>query len=219
MTTSPMMDRIVNLHPINRLLLSLIAAAVAYLLVSRDSSLLYRTLVPWESATLCYLSLSWLTALMITRERIASLADEEDVGRTVIFFLVIGATTASLVAIALLLADVRGHAPHLLAGDVALAVTSVLSSWLLTHTTYAFHYARDYYRGEDGGLEFPGKEPPNYWDFAYFSFVIGMTFQVSDVEISSSGIRRVVLGHSLLSFVFNTVILALSINLIAGLVH
>ena len=101
----------------------------------------------------------------------------------------------------------------------------MVSSWFLIHTVFAMHYAHGYYRDEDegpdfasaGGLEFPNEKEPDFLDFAYFSFVIGMTCQVSDVQVSSQGMRRLALVHGLLSFVFNTVILALSINLASGL--
>jgi uncharacterized membrane protein len=100
----------------------------------------------------------------------------------------------------------------------------VVASWTVTHTVFALHYAHHYYGdgpapGADddrGGLAFPGEEPPDYWDFLYFSFVVGMTCQVSDVQVTSRAMRRMTLMHGVLSFFFNTVILALSVNLLAG---
>jgi uncharacterized membrane protein len=110
---------------------------------------------------------------------------------------------------------------------VGLAGLTILCSWFMTHTMFALHYAHGYYsvadpaedeRSDVGGLEFPGDcHEPDYWDFLYFSFVIGMTFQTSDVAISRRKLRRLTLGHSILAFFFNTVILALSINIMAGL--
>jgi uncharacterized membrane protein len=96
----------------------------------------------------------------------------------------------------------------------------VVSSWCLTHTVYTLRYAHLYYRDDatgEGGLTFPGEDCPNYFDFAYFAFTVGMCFQVSDVVICSAAIRRAVLGHSLLSFAYNTAILALALNLLFGL--
>lgn len=101
----------------------------------------------------------------------------------------------------------------------------MIFSWFLIHTIFAMHYAHSFYRqidegGDRGdGLNFPGCDEPDFLDFAYFSFVIGMTFQVSDVAITSSRIRRISLVHALLSFLFNTVILALAINIASGLVQ
>ena len=103
---------------------------------------------------------------------------------------------------------------------VLIAVGSMISSWALVHTLYTFHYAHLYYKTKGGkGLDYPGDEKPDYLDFAYFSFVMGCTFQVSDVEISSKEIRRVALFHGLLSFALNTFVVALTINIIAGLIH
>jgi uncharacterized membrane protein len=99
-----------------------------------------------------------------------------------------------------------------------------LCSWFLIHTMFAIHYAHEYYlravKREDsaGGLQFPSEDAPDYWDFMYFSFVIGMTSQVSDVAIASRHLRRVSLVHGILAFFFNTTILATGINLVAGLV-
>jgi uncharacterized membrane protein len=107
---------------------------------------------------------------------------------------------------------------------VPITVAGMLLSWIMVHTLFAFHYAHDYYMPHKtdktrhtGGLDFPGNERPDYIDFAYFSFVIGCTFQVSDIEISSKKIRRLVFVHQLISFGLNTFVLALSINLVASL--
>ncbi len=100
-------------------------------------------------------------------------------------------------------------------------VFAVASAWALVHTTFALHYARLYYpdpeEGEPSGLDFPGSQKPDYFDFAYLSFMIGTAFQGSDVEVSSGPMRRVVLAHAVLSFIFNTVILALVINVVFDL--
>jgi uncharacterized membrane protein len=111
-------------------------------------------------------------------------------------------------------------------GHLLLAGGTVVSSWILIHTAFTLHYAHAYYRLQDddvtslegSGVEFPSEKEPDFLDFAYFSFVIGMTCQVSDVQISGRNIRRMALVHGLLSFLFNTVILALTINLASGLV-
>jgi uncharacterized membrane protein len=112
---------------------------------------------------------------------------------------------------------------------VGFAILSVALSWIMIHTIFAIRYTHLYYnlmyeermsqKEHKGGLIFPSDEPPDYFDFAYFSFVIGMTWQVSDVQITSKRIRRIVLLHALLSFLYNTVILALSINIISNLIQ
>jgi uncharacterized membrane protein len=103
-----------------------------------------------------------------------------------------------------------------------LAETTILLSWIFAHTVFAVHYAHDYYtdldRKRDPGLSFPGDDDtPDYWDFMYFSFVVGMTCQVSDVQVTRDHWRRLVLAHGVISFLYNTIVLALSINLTAGL--
>ena len=134
-----------------------------------------------------------------------------------------------LFAIVLLLSGSGQQSKADLTGHILLSLSSVISSWWLVHTTFTLRYAHLYYcnaendlngqNQEPGGLEFPSEEQPDYLDFTYFSYVIGMTFQVSDVQITSRRIRRLALMHGVLSFAFNTVIVALSINVIAGLIQ
>ncbi|MDE2007951.1 MAG: DUF1345 domain-containing protein, partial [Rhodospirillales bacterium] len=136
----------------------------------------------------------------------------------------IAAALFSLVAVLGVFAT-TGHRPGA-ARDlrIALVAATLLLSWLMMHTTFAFRYAHEYYTAErappafDAGLEFPGETAPDYMDFYYFSLVLGMTFQVSDVQITARKLRRLATLHGLLSFLFNTVILALTVNIAAGLV-
>lgn len=137
----------------------------------------------------------------------------------------VAAACTSLLAIAFLLKETKDLSPILVTLHVVLAIVTVVSSWLLIHTMFALHYAHSYYgndtetNSEDhaGGLDFPEEKQPDYWDFLYFSFVIGMTAQVSDIQVTSQPMRHLALIHSVLSFFFNKVILALSINIIAWL--
>ena len=100
---------------------------------------------------------------------------------------------------------------------MTLAILTIVLSWIVVHTTFALHYAHDYYSGtQAGGLAFPGDDKPDYWDFVYFSFVVGMTAQVSDVGITSKAIRRTATAHGVISFFFNTALLALTINIAAS---
>ncbi|MGA9333554.1 MAG: DUF1345 domain-containing protein [Rudaea sp.] len=103
--------------------------------------------------------------------------------------------------------------------EIVLATCSLLLAWLFLNTIFAVHYAHEFYGdsgGKRSGLEFPGTREPDYWDFVYFAFVIGMTFQVSDVQISEREIRRVALVHALIAFFFNVIVIALSVNIVAG---
>jgi uncharacterized membrane protein len=139
--------------------------------------------------------------------------------------LVLLAIAASIAAIFFLLQKPKDDgSPAAL--QVALAILTIVCSWFLTHVMFGLHYAHRFYRDDPstperdatGGLNFPGTQEPTYWDFLYFSFVIGMTSQVSDVQVTSSAMRKLVLWHGVLSFAFYTIILALGINIVAGLI-
>jgi uncharacterized membrane protein len=150
-------------------------------------------------------------------------AERQDEGRTAISILVTAAACASLSAIGFVLQESKNAPPSILFLHVMLAVITIVGSWSLVHTSFALHYAHNYYRQNrqvngSPGLDFPGDAEPDYWDFLYFSFVIGMTSQVSDVAIKTRFLRRLALIHGILSFFFNTVIVAMSINIIAGLI-
>jgi uncharacterized membrane protein len=133
------------------------------------------------------------------------------------------AVTASFAASVVEFSATKDAANDIRASLVALVACTLVISWLLTHAFFALRYAHEYYdRAEDtgeldGGLDFPGKLPPDYWDFFYFALVLGMTFQVSDVQITSRKLRRLATLHGLLSFLFNTVIIALTVNIGASL--
>lgn len=211
-----------------RLFISMAFTVIAFFATRFESpSVLFMSV--WISFAAVNLSLFWITIITATPEEIKRIARKQDSSRTLIFLVVIIASFISLFAIVLLLrilpnANETGYYYHL-----ALSVISVISSWILIHTIFTFRYAHLFYtsKAEDdgiqkehvGGLLFPNDEQPDYMDFAYFAFVIGMTFQVSDVQVSSSHIRRMALLHGLLSFGYNTIILALSINIISGLIQ
>jgi uncharacterized membrane protein len=116
-----------------------------------------------------------------------------------------------------ILRESRRLAPAATVVLALLCLAAVMSAWLLTHLAYAGSYARHYFRTPEGGLDFPGDRQPDYWDFVYFSFTLGMCFQVSDVTIQNHRIRRMVVGHALISFAYNTAILASAMDLISGL--
>jgi uncharacterized membrane protein len=171
----------------------------------------------WDTSAAIYLLWVWLTIWRLDAERTAQLAVPADPTRAAADALLLGAAVVSLVAVALLLgraAQAQGTTQNLYAW---LGVASVVLSWGVVHTVYTLRYARLYYTGEDGGIEFNDPEPPTYVDFAYLSFTIGMTFQVSDTELNTPRIRAQVLRHALLAYLFGTVIVALTINLVAGL--
>jgi len=147
----------------------------------------------------------------------------QDQSSYLIFLFVVSAACASIVAIGFVAGTIKDLVSWARAWHLALTVAALMSSWLLIQTVFAFHYARRYYdhKGWDSAetppLLFPGKRDPDYLDFAYCSFVIGMTSQVSDVAVTSRQMRRLTLIHAFLAFVFNIAVLALSINIIASL--
>lgn len=186
---------------------------VASLLVLPDAwRLATRLLVAWDIFAALYLILAYSTMLSFNADHVRRQAKLQDDGRFIILAMTGIGAFASLAAIILEL----GITPRL-APQQALAVATIALTWSAIHTTFAFHYAHDYYRGaKAGGLAFPGNEQPDYWDFVYFSFVIGMTAQVSDVGITDRLIRRTATAHGIVSFVFNTALLALMVNIAAS---
>jgi uncharacterized membrane protein len=151
-------------------------------------------------------------------------AAAQEEGEWTIFWLTVAAVTFSFAAIIGEFADTTKDLPPLQRNlHVILVAMTLFVSWLMTHTTFAFRYAHEYYEidpsgsGIAGGLEFPRERRPDYLDFMYFSLVLGMTFQVSDVQITARKFRRLAAAHGLLSFLFNTIILALTVNIAAGL--
>ncbi len=197
----------------------MIAGAVTALAVPAQFGAALRAVAAWDVAALAVLFLAGALVFRAGPDETHRLAAADDPGRHAINALVIASCAVSLLATAVVLRQARHYAPELRAVFVVLCVVAVASSWCLTQTVYALRYAHLYYHDDHegvGGLEFPGGGRPSYLDFAYLSFTIGMCFQVSDVTISSRQIRRTALGHSLLSFVYNTVILATAINLAVG---
>lgn len=174
-------------------------------------------LVGWDVGTLVYLAFAFRLMSRFDLELVRRRAAIQDEGGVAILMLTLLVAVASLGAIGAVmrsLEDVTNRAPYF-----ALAALTIGVSWTFIHVIFALHYAHEYYdEREAGGLLFPEEERPDYWDFVYFSFVIGMTFQVSDVQVTDRAIRRLVVVHGLVSFVFNVAILALMVNLGATLV-
>lgn len=207
-----------------RLLIAAVASGVACYFSSQHNETPATILMTWLAFAATVIIMDWIIILTSHPKEVRQIASLEDSSRTIIFLIVIAASLISLGAILLLLQSTKGQSGDGVAFPVILSLTSVVVSWWLVHTLFTLRYAHLYYGTNKGagkpnqGLIFPGDEEPDYFDFLYFSFVIGMTFQVSDVEISSRPIRRLALFHAIVSFVFNTAIVALSINVVAGLV-
>ena len=172
-------------------------------------------LLGWDSGVVLYLALIYWIMKRWPIERIRQRACVEDEGAAALLVL----TTASAIASLAAVISELGHAPG--AERVALGAVTILLSWAFMHVIFALHYAHEYYgEGKDeriGGLEFPGKEDPDYWDFLYYSLVVAMTAQVSDVQITSKAIRRLTTVHGVVAFFFNVIVLALTVNIVSTL--
>lgn len=188
----------------------------------RDLSVGTSILASWDAYVFCYLCLTWALIARSTAEQTRLWALQEQrrsrlarllTGRAVGTGFVVSVSVTGLGAGIFLLPQLRGRVATL--WEIALSALTVILAWFLLHTSYALYYAYQYYRAE-GGLQFPGGQEPDLLDCAYVAFAIGTTFAVSDVEIADRRIRRIALGHGLLSFGYNTALLALVINLLFG---
>jgi uncharacterized membrane protein len=224
-TTARSKNLLVTMLPIHRLLISLGLSGLVFLL-TRNILLhpLVRAILHWDVFAFFYVSLCWIVVFKnVSYEEMRRKASLEDGSRLFVYTIIVLSSLASMLTVLLL---ITSNSAISTSQDVyvPVAVAGMLFAWIIVHTSFGFHYAHLYYDNDEedpkqhaGGLDFPDEKRPDYLDFAYFSFVIGMTFQVSDVEISSRKIRRSALVHGLLSFVLNTFVVALTINLIAGL--
>src|SRR5262245_19934293 len=218
-TRDPSMPvRLARIHA--RLLISAaIGVAVTLVLASTDWRLATRLLTRWDVGVGFYLGTTCLLMSRSSVNEIRRRAAIHDEGAAALLVLTPAAAIASLAAILVEFGNAESAEGW---ADLAFGMGTILLSWLFLHVVFALHYAHDYYgeRSDDriGGLKFPGSQGPDYWDFVYFSFVIAMTSQVSDVAITSKVIRRVATLHGVLSFFFNVSVLALTVNMVSNLI-
>lgn len=206
-----------------RLFISAFVGILIYLFFPHKwaSQAITRIIVGWSTGTCLYLLLVAIMTVRANKERIRHRARLQNEGRFLILGLVIVAAIASLLAITAELAvakDMRSIARY---GHIGLASFTIFSSWGFVHTMFALHYAHDYFsnciNGKPPGLEFPGADDLDYGDFLYFAFIIGTSGQTADISFTTSAMRRVGFLHCVLAFLFNTTILALTINIAASL--
>ena len=209
----PVFLRVVVSRP--RTFVAIAVAVAVFFLLPESLRLVTRALLSWDLFAAIYLVLAYVMMLRCGHEHIKPSAILQDDGRFLIMIVTQLGALASLAAIVFELG-----ASNKSAQGLTLAVITIALSWTLVHTTFALHYAHEYYRGrKPGGLQFPSgdtRDHADYWDFVYFSFVIGMTAQVSDVGITDRIIRRTATVHGIISFVFNTALLALMVNIAAS---
>ncbi len=209
--------RVIRYHP--RLSIAVVLGVIVALVLPHSLRVSTRMLIGWDVGAVFYLVTAFLLVQDFDLKRAQPRAEQYDEGGALILVLTVAAAVASLVAIVVELGAARANAGDPFA--LALAAGTTMLSWALIHTIFAFHYAHRCYRGSErrcDGLAFPQEKQPNYWDFIYFSFVIGMTFQVSDVQVTSTPLRRLVAAHGIISFFFSVAVLALAVNLGASLI-
>lgn len=207
-----------------RLLLCFAVGIILFLLLPREMRLAERLAVSWVSGVALFLCLTAFVIVAVPPDLLRRRVRQLNSRRWVILAIIIAAATVSLFALGFTLQKAPNETAAAMAARLVLVGLTVVASWTLAHTTFALHYAHHYYgdgpapgpADDRGGLAFPGEELPDYWDFLYFSFVVGMTCQVSDVQVTSRAMRRLTLLHGVLSFFFNTVVLALAVNLLAS---
>ncbi|ABE37552.1 protein of unknown function DUF1345 [Rhodopseudomonas palustris BisB5] len=209
----PRAVRVVVSRP--RLFISVAVGVIAALLLPASLRPVTRALIGWDVSIVVYLALAFSMMARCDIDYIRRNAVLQDDGR---FLILMVTATGAFASIAAIVAELGSG--HRGAAELALATVTIALSWAAVHTTFALHYAHEYYRGAQvGGLQFPSgdtHEDADYWDFVYFSFVIGMTAQVSDVGITDKTIRRTATAHGVVSFVFNTALVALMVNIAAG---
>lgn len=201
-----------------RIFVSLIAGIIAWIAAESIFAWYTAPLIAWDVAAGVYLLWMWNTISTLQPGETSGFALREDSSRGVTDFVLLFASIASLGAVATVLLGGSSNTSATV-WRAALGVFSVVLSWALTHTIFMLRYAELYYVDSPGGVEFDGTSQPSFKDFAYLSFTMGMTFQVSDTGFRSTAFRSLALRHALLSYVFGTVIVATTINLVAGLSH
>jgi uncharacterized membrane protein len=206
-----------------RVYLAAAVAIAALLLLPRSLSLSVRCASAWCLGGATYLALAWRLMRSCHSDRIRSRAARQDDSGTVILLLILLALFSSFAAIFGLITQAKAAPADAKALYLALAAATIFTSWSVMQVAFALHYAHEYYAPHDdgrtsaGGLTFPGDEHPDYWDFLYFAISIGAASQTSDVSIRSKSLRHLVNLHSVVAFFFNTMVLAMMINLAAGL--
>ncbi|HEY4967420.1 MAG TPA: DUF1345 domain-containing protein [Puia sp.] len=226
--TSTFIQRIYRIPALTRLVIALVVSLITFI-SSGSTPPAIQFIMVWSSFSFSILVLFWMTIVKAEVHEVKYIAKRQDSSRTIVFIFVLVAALIGFFAVIFLLKILPDRKEAGYWYHIRLSFISVTLSWALIHTIFSFRYAHLYYtcrreekgieKEDEGGLQFPNEDSPDYLDFAYFSFVIGMTFQVSDVAITSRQIRHLALFHGIISFVYNTVILALSVSIIAGLVY
>jgi uncharacterized membrane protein len=199
-----------------RVLVALAAGILALGVASALTRWQVATLIGWDITAIVFIAWVWLSVGYLDGPTTAEVAAMEDDSRPAADFLLIAASAASLPGVGLALVEAAGESGATEALIITVATTSVVLAWSVVHTVFTLRYASLYYRA-DGGIDFNEQRQPDYGDFAYLAFTIGMTYQVSDTALTSKAVRATALRHALLSFMFGTGVVAVVINVVAGL--
>lgn len=206
-----------------RIFLAACCGIAASIILPPELSGIKRGIIAWDSSLGVFLCLNLLLFATIRQSHIEHIAKAQEDGEWIIFGVTVAGIAFSFIALLNEFSGSKDLPPAQRNGHIGIVVITLLLSWLSTHMIFAVRYAHEFYtraknRGDfDRGLKFPEEPEPDYWDFLYFSLVLGMTFQVSDVEVTSRKLRRLATAHGLMSFLFNTLIIALTVNIAAGL--
>jgi uncharacterized membrane protein len=198
-----------------RLWSALALGVVVGVAISVPGTWQYGLLIGWMSAAGLFVGWMWFTIWPMNNRQTAQHATRDDPGRASSDVIVLVAAVASLGAVGLLVMGSAGSGGKV--AEAIFSVGSVALAWAVVHTIFTVRYARLYYTGVQGGIDFNEDDPPEYSDFAYLAFTIGMTYQVSDTDLVNKAFRATALRHALLSYLFGVVIIAMMINLVAGL--
>ena len=208
-----------------RLLTGILVGVAVYLALPQHHGAVIRAVLGWDAGVTVLIG--WIMVMMATstHDHMRRRAARQDLGRWVILLAVVAGALVSMAALAVIQKSLKASPGDESMLYLGLIVATIVLSWSLVHTVFTLHYAHGYYGPTDdvddedglvGGLEFPSEDQPDYWDFMYFSYVVGMTAQVSDVQVSGRQLRRLTLIHGVVSFFLNTAILALAINIVAS---
>lgn len=210
----------------HRLIIAIVVSTAVAFFIKSALPVTETILVSWICFAFSLIVPEWITIVTVHPRDLRKIATLQDSSRTFIFLFVLAGSLISLLSIAFLMKSPEHATAAQVTGHILLTISSVIVSWWLVHTVFTLRYAHQYYdtRNDDGskkpacGLDFPGEKEPDYFDFVYYSFNIGVAFQVSDVNVTSRKMRRLTWVHSLISFAFNTAIVALSINITSELI-
>lgn len=204
-----------------RLVSSIVMGVVLFLVLPKELSASTRALLTWDFSASLYLGLAWLLIMQASVSRTRWGARIQHDGAGAVLVLTVAAAIASLAAIVVELSGLKDLSPSRQDLHVVLVAFTLIISWLLVHTAFALHYANLFYETSSpagtGELEFPSHRPPAYMDFLYFAMVVGMTSQTSDVLVKTTRMRQLVTIHAMLGFLFNTTLLAMTVNIGASI--